>query len=126
MTHNGLIQQFKRESQSWKRLLDFLQTENIYCKTSIAEMGNFVMSKELLAAAENFQNLFMSKDEIIALTKKDVIAFQNLLINKINSENEDIRDILHIHKKLQREIEIIEQKCNQLRTDFNHYLAETL
>jgi hypothetical protein len=126
MTNNGLIQQFKRESESWKRLLDFLQTENIYCKTGIAEMGSFTMSKELLAAAENFQNLFMSKDEIIALTKKDVIAFQNLLASKVNSGKEDIRDIVQIRKKLQKEIEIIEQKCNQLRNDFNHYFAENL
>lgn len=123
--NDQVIQQFKREAESWKRLLEFLQAENTYLKTRIAEIAGHDMDSELLTETENFQHHFLQEDELIALTRKEVTAFQDL-ISKEYKGSETGKEIVPAQKKLREHIEKLEQEFNKLKFEFNHYLIEKL
>lgn len=118
--NDRIIQQFKREAESWKRLLEFMQAENIYLKTRIAEIAGPEMDAELLAKAENFQHRFLQEDEMIALARKDVAAFEELVNREYGKKTGAAQ------KKLREHIERLEQEFNKLKFEFHHYLIEKL
>ena len=119
---NERIIQFTREAESWKRLLEFLQAENIYLKTRIAEIAGPAMDKELLAEAEKFQHRFLQEDELFALIRKEVAAFQAL----ISRADESGSKILLSQKKLSGHMKELEQEFNKLKFEFYQYLAQKL
>lgn len=118
-----LLQQFSREAEAWNRSLQYLQVENAYLKTRIAEIVSDDLSQELLLEIEDFQNRSLRKDEMISLAKPQVSAFKNKLteenIQFINPEK-----ILLIHKSLKEHIDTLELGFNKLKTDFNNYFKQ--
>jgi hypothetical protein len=122
--NSRVVQQMEREAESWKRLLEFLQEESVHLKIRIAEIASQDMDKELLAEAENFQNRFMQQEEIIALARRDVAAFERLAGGYATDSSD--KKISHAQKKLRKDIGMLEQAFHKLKFEFNQYLAEKL
>ena len=59
------IDQFRHESDAWKRNLEFIMEENINLKNRLAVVVKAVSDDELLMAAEQYQNYFVREDETI-------------------------------------------------------------
>jgi hypothetical protein len=125
MINSQLLQQFRREAEAWKRLLEFLQSENVHLKTRIAEIAADDLPEELLSEVENFQNRSIRKDEMIGLARLQVAGFRNQLSEE-NVQFINIENILQVHKSLKDHIEILELGFNKLKSDFNHYLKQKL
>ena len=70
------IRHFQKESESWKRLLEYIQQENSYLKDLLADIVSQDINRELLGRAEEFQNQFITKDEMIALLRGDIYDFE--------------------------------------------------
>jgi hypothetical protein len=120
------IQQFKHENETWKRLLEFIQVENVFLKTRLAKIMKEDTGNQLLEQAEYFQNQFISEDEVIALLRKEVADQEDLLTREVFEDGAIIKSVIRGQKKLQKEIEIVEQKFNKLKFEFNNYLSENL
>lgn len=106
-------EQERYEISTWLRLLDFQQQENVYMKTRIAEVVKGNINKEILDQLEHFQNMFLNKDAVIALLRRDILRLSPQANNgsaKVSQES------------LRRDMYKMEQEFNTLRNDFNEYM----
>ena len=112
--------QYHHENKTWGRLLDFFKQENIFLKNRLSEVVDHSADKDFLALAEQFQNKFIIKDEIIDELRHD-INLQNVdLINR----NDSLVDnkLIKRQEKLRNEMEYFEKDFIQLKNEFNKYL----
>jgi hypothetical protein len=113
--------QFHHENKTWSRLLDFFKQENSFLKNRLSEVVDHSADKEFLALAEQFQNKFIIKDEIIDELRHDINTQDVDLINR-----KEILVDLKLQKrqeKLRNEMEYFEKDFIQLKNDFNKYLS---
>jgi len=117
-------EQFLHENKTWLRLLDFLKQENTVLKNRLAEVLDHESSKEFLAQAEHFQNLFIIKDEFIDELRHDVNGQVQILTLKYSGKLDE--KMLKKQEKLRNEMEYMEKDFSKLKNDFNRYLAAHL
>ena len=120
------LRQFQQECEAWKRVLYFISEENSFLKTRLAEViRNDGVDPGFLNTAELYQNKFMQKDEIIALMRKDVSGIDKLLSQLMYLNSQD-KVATQKQKKLRREIKKLVSAFNDLKFQFNNFLAENL
>ncbi len=121
--NNAALQQLRRETESWKRLLAFLQAENVILKIRIAEIVSQSSNPYPLKEAESFNDRFLLKDELIFLLKKDILAFEGMLA--ISGADGLYREkIRQREKELQGVIGALELQFKKMITEFNRYVIE--
>ena len=120
------VKQLIHENETWKRLLSFMQSENVILKTRLAEITKDDSKNEMLEEAEYFQALFLFEDENISLIRQEVIEMEKWLQKEIFEEGELMRDVIKRQLKLRKVMEIAEEKFNKLKFQFNNYLSEKL
>ncbi|MBX9783580.1 MAG: hypothetical protein K2X48_09835 [Chitinophagaceae bacterium] len=123
-TLNKIISQYKHESDSWKRYLQFIQQENNYLKTRLSQALQHDTDAEFLDRAEYFQNKFLNEDETVHLLRQDVHEMETLLEDKLYEGNSIIKELQKKFKKLSRDMDTVERQFNKLKTDFNEFLNE--
>jgi hypothetical protein len=117
-------EQFLHESRAWSRLLEFFKQENAFLKTRLAEVLDQRMDKEFLALAEQFQNKFIIKDELIDEMRYDINK-QVIALNK-SERNQSDPGIVKKQDRLRHEMEFFEIEFGKLRNEFNKYLSSVL
>ncbi len=117
-------EQFIHENRTWLRLLDFLKQENTVLKNRLAEVLDHESSKEFLAQAEHYQNLFIIKDEFIDELRHDVNVQVQSLTAKFNGKLDE--KMQKKQEKLRNEMEYMEKDFTKLKNEFNRYLATSL
>ncbi len=117
-------EQFIHENRTWLRLLDFLKQENTVLKNRLAEVLDHESSKEFLAQAEHYQNLFIIKDEFIDELRHDVNGLVQSLTAKFNGKLDE--KMQKKQEKLRNEMEYMEKDFTKLKNEFNRYLATSL
>jgi hypothetical protein len=124
----NVLDQFRHENATWKRILGYLIEENIILKTRLSEIlqNSFAGDNEFLDKIEYFQNQFLKEDEIFGYLKLDILEQEQLLDPGIAEEPEKLAMIKRNQKKLTRELESAEKVFNTLKFEFNTYLSETL
>ncbi|UEG50095.1 hypothetical protein LK994_01225 [Ferruginibacter lapsinanis] len=116
------IEQFIYESLTWDRLLDFFKQENSYLKTRLSEVVDITVDKDFLAYAEQFQNKFILKDELIDELQHDVNEQRERLTKNKGSILNGEEKISKAQKKLRNEMEYFEKEFIGLKNEFNRYL----
>lgn len=113
--------QFHHENKTWGRLLEFFKQENIFLKNRLSEVVDHSTDKEFLALAEQFQNKFIIKDEIIDELRHDI----NLQSVDLINNNDSLVDskLIKRQEKLRNEMEYFEKDFIQLKNEFNKYLS---
>ncbi len=116
--------QYIHENKTWLRLLEFFKQENAVLKNRLAEVLDYNSTKEFLAQAEHFQNLFIIKDEFIDELRHDV----NSQVQTLSSEQWTIpgQKIVKKQEKLRNEMEYMETDFAKLKNEFNRYLSANL
>jgi hypothetical protein len=118
------IRHFQKEAESWKRLLEYIQQENSYLKNQLADLVNRDIDEEMLGEAEEFQNRFIKKDEMITLMRRDIRDYDDWLLSLSSQCDSD--KYYHKQKRLRNEIELLEQLFNKLKFEFLNYIAEKI
>lgn len=118
------IKQFWFEFETWRRLLENIQNENIFLKNRLAQIIKEEATNELLDDIEHYHNTLLIEDSNIALLRNDVASQENWLRREVFEENATIKEIMKSHKKLRKEIELFEQKFNKLKFEFNTFFSE--
>jgi hypothetical protein len=118
--------QFMHEVDTWKRLLEFIQGENVFLKTRLAEVTREITDAAWLEQAELFQTRFLAEDDAIALLRRDVAELEAWLKREIFEDGSIIKEVRKKHRKLRQEIEMNEQRFNRLKFEFNNRLGDLL
>jgi hypothetical protein len=123
MTNERLIQ-IREESESWKRLLDFIQSENTTIKTRIAAIAAGAIDRDVLEKAEGFQAQCIRKDELVMTLKKDINDF-NKWLSRIRIDNTTLfNTALILQRELRSNIKTLSQRFHQLKFNFHDFVAE--
>lgn len=117
------VKQLQRESDGWKRTLELLLLENAYLKNKLAEIVN-VSSTTLpfLEKAEDYQNRFMQKDEVINLMRQDIHEFDRLLAACGPDNKTMLKSVQQKQQMLRKELLLLESTFSQLKVQFRDML----
>ena len=120
------IFQFRHESDTWKRHLQFIQQENNYLKTRLSQVLQHDTDEAFLERAEYFQSKFIAEDDTVNMLRQDIHEIDQILAQDKVEENSQIKDLQKKLRKMNKDMEIVERQFNKLKTDFNTYLADSL
>ena len=118
--------QFQHEAGTWKRVLDFMQEENIHLKNRLSDVLKESFNKKMLDDVEVFQNNFIKADELIILLKNELNGIEKSLLTKFFVPEELNRAIEISIKKMRINIDTAEKHFTKMNNDFNNYLSENL
>ncbi len=120
------LQQVKHEVETWRRMLSYMQEENIHLKNRLSEVLKDRFDKKMLEVVEVFQSKFIMQDDLITSLKKEVAAIEESMYPKKNSSI----IITHPSEKnmgaIRGNVEVAEKIFGGIKTDFNHYLSENI
>ena len=119
------IQQLQKESDWWKRKLEFLAEENIHLKM---DLGDLIKDMDgvpaMMEQIEHFHNSFIKEDETINVLRNELRIYDKLLLKDLYADGTMVNEVLHRQKKLREKIRKEEKVFNELKFDFYNY-AET-
>jgi hypothetical protein len=125
MEQNNLkLKQVSREVEGWKKILGFLEQENILQKNKLAEMlGNHhEKNGDLLEIAEQYQHQFIQQDQVFRLMRYDIAELEKLEEGK-KSDNGELKKTSHRQKNLREGIKTSEINFERLKSGFNNFLG---
>lgn len=116
------IKQFQRESDAWKKILEFMLRENAQLKNRLAALvsSNKGSDKDFLEEAEQYQSLFIREDESINLLRRDLSAQDKWLQREIHGDGV-IQGVLFRQNKLRKDIRKALIEFNKIKKQFDHY-----
>lgn len=120
------IQQYIYENDMWKRLLAFIQAENVLLKTRLAKIASEDIDSDMLEEAEYFQNNFVAEDENISLLRTYVADQASLLSREVFENGAILKEVVRQQRKMRKEVEQAEQRFNKLKFEFNTFFSENL
>jgi hypothetical protein len=126
MTHNKKFTQFRHESDTWKRYLQFIQQENNHLKTRLSQVLQHDTDEQFLERAEYFQSKFIAEDDTVNMLRQDIHELDNMLSKEMPEDANTIKELQKKLKKMHKDMEIVERQFNKLKSDFNLYLTESL
>ena len=118
--------QFLQECVGWLRLLDFLKQENSFLKTRLSSVVDYETNREFLNEAEQYQNLFLQRDEFINEIIKDAKAHQETISKILVLEKNIDERTNKQQQKLRNEVERLERDFTKMKNDFNKELYKLL
>jgi len=119
------LQQFKHESESWKRMLEFMQQENVHLKTRLAEVLKKDVKEDFLEKAEYFQSCFLHVDERIAFLRSDIAAINKMVLSELFHDGH-LKSLVQKQKKLREDMSMEDKFFMKLKFEFDRYLTESL
>jgi hypothetical protein len=126
MTHNKKFTQFRHESDTWKRYLQFIQQENNHLKTRLSQVLQHDTDEQFLERAEYFQSKFIAEDDTVNMLRQDIHELDNMLSKDIPEDANTVKELQKKLKKMHKDMEIVERQFSKLKSDFNLYLTESL
>ncbi len=105
----------KQERDSWLKILNVIQQENIFFKHNLANLLKNDIKPDTLEKGEQFQNQFLNMDTVIAILRHDVAVLNNLLGDEGTPDD--------TQEKLRTSIKKMETEFAQLQSKFNGYLC---
>ena len=119
------LMQLRHEINTWKRMLSFMQEENVHLKNRLSDVLKDRFNKNLLDEVEFFQTNFIKEDEVIGLLKSEVAAIDNILKwDLITHENNLL--IKKGIENVRNNIDAAEKDFTKISIDFNKYLSENI
>lgn len=117
-------QQYIFENSSWIRLIEYLHQENTHMKNRLSEIIDQITNKESLGLAEQYQNKFLTKDDLYD-HMLHVLTGQAIKWKELKSKpNAAIgSEIKRTHKKIREQMEFIEKDHALIKQDYNTYLS---
>lgn len=103
-----------------------MQDETANLKNRMAEVVSNNMDRSVLPQMENYQNLFLQEDVIMALLKHDVQQQIKLLQIQADGGDHFEKQVESNQLRIRNEMEKAEREFNKLRSDFNSYVSDAL
>lgn len=117
-------QQYIFENSSWIRLIEYLHQENTHMKNRLSEIIDQITNKESLGLAEQYQNRFLTKDDLydhmLHVLSGQAIKWKELKSKPGSTISIEIKKT---HKKIREQMEFIEHDHALIKQDYNTYLS---
>lgn len=126
MSQNQKKIQFRHESDTWKRYLQFIQQENNNLKNRLCQVLQHDTDEQFLERAEYFQSKFIAEDDMVNMLRQDIDELDHLLSKEAHENGSFLKEVQKNLKKMQKDMEIVERQFSKLKSDFNLYLTESL
>ena len=128
LNSDSLVDQFRHENDTWKRVLSFLTEENVILKNRLSEIlqSKDECNNEFLEQIEYYQNNFLKQDEIIGFLRMEVSEQTISLVEELMDNPEELKQVQKKEKQLREELENAERNFNKLKFEFNNYLSQAL
>lgn len=120
--HEEKYEHIKQDQMTWLKSLENLRQENVYLKNRLAEIIKNEVSSELLEKAEYFLGLFLDKDAVISLLRRDIAHWY--AANTASAHNGELKDILQEQTKLKNDVERLEKEFVTVKSAFNKFLQD--
>ena len=120
------IMQLQHEINTWKRMLSFMQEENIHLKNRLSAVLKDRFNKSLLEEVEVFQTNFIKADEIINNLKKEVAAVEKNVQSNPGGHQQYILSVTQNIDNARKKIDVAERDFTKINIDFNKYLSENI
>lgn len=117
------FEQYRQEQAGWLRSLNFLLQENVFMKNRLAEAIRNDERSKLLEKAEYFQGVFLDKDAVLLLLRRDIYAQANLYESLNRGNGTEI--LADGQRKLRNDIAKMEKEFSSIKLYFNNFLSET-
>jgi hypothetical protein len=120
------LKQLRYETDTWKRLLGFMQEENVHLKNRLSEVLKDKFDNNLLEEVEVFQANFLKEDELISFLRNEVAEIDSELVKdifvdgKINKKLEKKLNLLH------KNLAIAEKRFGKMKLAFKNYLEQNM
>lgn len=120
------LMQLRHEINTWKRMLGFMQEENVHQKNRLSDVLKDRFDKKLLDGVECFQTDFIKEDEVISELKNEVGELEYMLHSEIINGEEHNFPITRRIENIRKHIDSAEKDFTKMNIEFNHYLSENL
>jgi hypothetical protein len=124
--HNEKIRQFLEESDSWKRLLDFLFDENSYLKIRLSHLDHLRIMENDPVKKENLRLDIEKADQVIALNKSAIITYEKWLNRQWARTDDELERIYRRHVEVRKQIEKMEISFAMQKVTFNDEVTKNL
>ena len=119
------LKQLRHEINTWKRMLGFMQEENVHLKNRLSDVLKDRFNKNMLDGVEFFQTNFIKEDEVIGLLKSEVAEVENILKWDLVTD-ENIFPASKRMETVRNNIDAAEKNFTKINNDFNKYLSENI
>ena len=119
------LKQLRHEINTWKRMLGFMQEENVHLKNRLSDVLKDRFNKNMLDGVEFFQTNFIKEDQVIGLLKSEVAEVENILKRDLVTE-ESIFPTSKRMETVRNNIDAAEKDFTKINNDFNKYLSENI
>jgi hypothetical protein len=120
------LKQLQYETDTWKRLLCFMQEENVYLKNRLSEVLKDRFNKDLLEEVESFQSSFIKEDELIGFLRNEVAEIDSELVKEVFVDGKINKTIEKKINQLRNNLSNAEKRFGKIKMSFNNYLSENI
>ncbi len=120
------LKQLQYESETWKRLLSFIQEENVHQKNRLSEILKEEINNNILDDVEAFYNSFLFEDEHIIFLRNEIDKVTKELQKDIFVEGKIKKSLEMKLKELRNNIKDAERRFSQIKIAFNSYLSANI
>lgn len=120
------LMQLRHEINTWKRMLSFMQEENVHLKNRLSDVLKDRFNKNLLEEVEEFQTDFIKEDEVISALKNEVAELEYILKSSLLKNDHSIFPVTRRIQNVRKNIDAAERDFTKINIDFNQYLSENI
>lgn len=120
------LKQLQYETDTWKRLLCFMQEENVHLKNRLSEVLKDRFNKNLLEEVESFQSSFIKEDEVIVFLRNEVAEIDGVLAKEKFADGKINKTIDKRIYQLRNNLANTEKRFGKIKMSFNNYLSENI
>jgi tRNA A37 N6-isopentenylltransferase MiaA len=120
------LKQLQYETDTWKRLLCFMQEENVHLKNRLSEVLKDRFNNNLLEEVESFQSSFIKEDELISFLRNEVAEIDEELVKEIFVDGKLNKGIGKKIHQLRNNLSNAEKRFGRIKMSFNNYLSENM
>lgn len=123
---NTISKQLLYETETWKRCIDFMQSELVFMKNRISQIVMEIPDKSLLDSIEHYQQLFIELEKSLVFFKSDISEQIEVIKKNHETSKAHLDEKLVKQKKLRTEIVMAEKLFNKIKSEFNHAFSVRL
>ncbi len=125
---NLIVNQFRRENETWQRTLEFLIDEDIILKGRISDiLKNMNQTDEgILKRMEHFHNRLLKENDSVRLLRTEVADMEKHLNQNYFVEADSLNNMKNHQRDLRKDLETAESEFQKLKSEFNSYIDKIL
>lgn len=120
------LKHIQYETNTWKRLLGFMQEENVHLKNRLSEVLKDKFDNNLLEEVEVFQASFIKEDELISFLRNEVAEIDGELLKDIFVDGKMNKGLEKKLVRLRKNLTIAEKRFDKMKLAFKNYLAQNI